>query len=139
MPRHLSAVPPPDSPSGRLQRAYNSADLHDAIAAVEELRADLDSQQLQLVIRARQGGTTWETIGTAIGTTRQGAFNRFGALVQRYERAGLLDGVSDDADLVLGADDAGALSAAIVEQAGRGKAQPAVEGPVLGSVSPAAK
>ena len=101
MPRHLSVVAPPDSPTGRLHRAYNSADLGDAIAAVEELRADLDSQQLQLVIRARQERTTWEAIGTAIGTTRQGAFNRFGALVQRYEGTGLLDGVGDDADLVL--------------------------------------
>lgn len=119
MPRHLSAVAAPDSPSGRLHRAYNSVHLDDAIAAVEKLRADLDHQQLQLVIRARQDGTTWETIGTAIGTTRQGAFNRFGALVQRYEGAGLLDGVGADADLLLNADDAGALSAA--KQAGRVK------------------
>ena len=108
MPRHLSVVAP-DSPAGRLHRAYNSADLDDAIAAVEELRADLDHQQLQLVIRARQGGITWEAVGAAIGTTRQGAFNRFGALVQRYERAGLLDGVSDDVDLVLDADNADEL------------------------------
>ncbi len=124
MTRRLSAVPaaaaaPPDSPNGRLYRAYNAPEPVEALAAVEELRADLDARQLQLVIAARQGGVTWEAVGAALGTSRQGAFNRFGALVQRYERAGLLDGVSGDADLVLGADDAGALSAAIVAQTAR--------------------
>ncbi len=124
MTRRLSAVPaaataPPDSPNGRLYRAYNASSPVEALAAVEELRADLDARQLQLVIAARQGEDTWEAVGAALGTSRQGAFNRFGALVQRYERAGLLDGVSGDADLVLGADDAGALSAAIVAQTAR--------------------
>ncbi len=43
----------------------------DGIAAVEELRADLDARQVQLVIAARIARVTWEAIGTALGTTRQ--------------------------------------------------------------------
>jgi hypothetical protein len=93
MARHLSVVPPPDSPAGRLHRAYNAPDLLEALTAVEELRADLEGHQLQLVLRARKGQVTWEAIGAALGTSRQGAFNRYGAVVQRYERTGLLAGV----------------------------------------------
>lgn len=92
MARHLSVVAPPDSPAGRLHRAYNAPDPLEAVVAVEELRADLEGHQLQLVLRARMGKVTWEAIGTALGTSRQGAFNRYGAVMQRYERAGLLDG-----------------------------------------------
>lgn len=68
--------------------------------------------------RGPHGRDDLEAIGMAIGTTRQGAFNRFGALVQRYEVAGLLDEVSDGADLVLDDGEAKMLSTAIVEKAG---------------------
>lgn len=91
MARHLSVVAPPDSPAGRLHRAYNAPNLLDAIAAVEALRADLVAHQLALVARARKAPITWEAIGAALGTSRQGAFNRYGALVQRDERVGLPD------------------------------------------------
>jgi hypothetical protein len=55
------------------------------------------------VLRARMARVTWEAIGAALGTSRQGAFNRYGALVQRYERAGLLD--AGDVVDPLGGDD----------------------------------
>ncbi|HEX3393682.1 MAG TPA: hypothetical protein VHS52_04065 [Acidimicrobiales bacterium] len=115
MVRHLSVVAPPDSPGGRLHRAFKSPDHLDAIAAVEELRGDLEARQVELVIAARAGGTTWEAIGAVIGTSRQGAFNRFGALVQHHEVVGPLGEEVHDTD------ETRQLSAAIVERAGRAK------------------
>jgi len=87
---------PPDSPRGRLERAMQSTlgrpgAALDRLAAVAELRTWLDEQEQMAVIGARMDRVSWMAIGRAVGTSRQGAWNRWGAMIRRYEDAGLLD------------------------------------------------
>lgn len=44
------------------------------------------------VERARHAGASWSEIGQALGMTRQGAFQRFGAVRQRHDEAELEGG-----------------------------------------------
>ncbi|MGH9069232.1 MAG: hypothetical protein ACRD0J_17350 [Acidimicrobiales bacterium] len=87
---------PHDSPRGRLERAVQPvlgdrvAGL-DRLAAIDELRAWLGEQEQQTVIGARMARATWAEMGAAVGVSRQGAWNRWGPVVKRYEQAGLLD------------------------------------------------
>lgn len=134
----------PDSPQGRLNRAYQSPDVLDALNAIEELRADLDEQLVSRVIGARRHRFTWQQIGDAVGATRQGAFNRFGGMIQRYEQAGVLKKVADDTDLVMDKDQARAMSVQLTASACRRPDGPQshrsdLVGRALGSVSPGAK
>jgi len=63
----------------------------DRLAAIEELRAWLDDQENEAAIGARLTRCTWAEMGTAIGATRQAAWNRWGQMIARYENAGILD------------------------------------------------
>lgn len=88
----------PDSPRGMLNRALDAtmADHDralDRIAAIHQLRQFLDNEEKMAVIGARNARCTWAELGAAIGTSRQGAFNRWGEMVSRYEKAGLLKDV----------------------------------------------
>ena len=44
------------------------------------------------VERARHAGATWSEIGQALGMTRQGAFQRFGAVRKRHDESQLEGG-----------------------------------------------
>ena len=92
---------PLDSPRGMLQRALFSTSTDpvralDRITAIDELRRRLEEEEKMAVIGARRARCTWTEIGAAIGTSRQGAFNRWGDMVRRFENAGLLDDVEAD-------------------------------------------
>lgn len=80
------------SPAGRLDRVYRSAagELHPALARLRALRQlldDLADQELDAVAEARDEGCTWAEIGQAWGTTRQGAFNKWGSATTRRSKA----------------------------------------------------
>lgn len=103
------ACPAPyDSPRGRLERAMQATVSDptaalDRLAAIDELRKSLDEQEEMAVIGARMARVTWAEMGQAVGTSRQGAFNRWGAAIKRYEAAGLVDAVSEEeADVPIG-------------------------------------
>lgn len=86
---------PPDSPAGRVHRVLRGtlANRHaaiDRLAAIDELRSWLATQEAEAVIGARLARATWAEMGSAVGVTRQGAFNRWGQTVKSYEDAGLL-------------------------------------------------
>lgn len=91
---------PVDSPAGRVQRVLRSrlGNRHaalDALVAIDELRAWLAEQEPQAVIGARIARATWAEMGEAVGITRQGAFNRWGAVVKGYEAAGVLEALPE--------------------------------------------
>lgn len=91
-PRHLiagcAAFDPDDDPT------VTGQDLHEAIwksgtagtlelyehglTYLARLRAELDVIERELVSDARSQRFTWEQIGRWLGTSRQGAYNRFG-------------------------------------------------------------
>lgn len=50
-----------------------------AVGTARTLSALADEALWELVRQARSEGHTWEQIGTVLGTTRQAAFQRFGA------------------------------------------------------------
>jgi len=54
------------------QRRYR-----DGIDLIQRVRADLDQIEEDLVREARDNRFTWDQIGKWLGTTRQGAFNKF--------------------------------------------------------------
>jgi hypothetical protein len=87
---------PPDSPSGQLARIAGVATLTDPdpsldrLAAIRQLRAWLDDQQLQAIIAARLASCPWPDIARAVGVTTQAASAQWGILIGRYEAAGLL-------------------------------------------------
>lgn len=94
---------PASSPSGRLYRVLRAAttDVSQALGAlraIDELRRWLDEREPEAVMSARLAGATWEQIGETVGTTRQGAWNRWGRLTAAYEDAGLLPR-SEDGDV----------------------------------------
>lgn len=66
----------------------NPADARDAthirrIIAAKKAAADADAELIAAVRAARAAGDTWDAIGMALGTTRQGAYQRFGKLMSR--------------------------------------------------------
>ncbi|GAS94430.1 hypothetical protein RMCC_1396 [Mycolicibacterium canariasense] len=59
------------------------ADARDAthirrIIAAKKAATDADAELVAAVRAARAAGDTWDAIGMALGTTRQGAYQRFG-------------------------------------------------------------
>jgi hypothetical protein len=89
---------PLDSTTGRIRRATRATTggapvpaALDRLSAIQELRVWLDDEELQAVIGCRMARVTWAEIGQATGTSKQGAFNRWGPQIRRYEAAGLLD------------------------------------------------
>jgi len=48
------------------------------VAYLARLRAEIDVIERELVVDARAQRFTWEQIGRWLGTSRQGAYNRFG-------------------------------------------------------------
>jgi hypothetical protein len=58
----------------------------EAIARTQEEMAELQDFVLQMVIKAREEGSSWEKIGRALGMTKQGAMAAYSALVQLAER-----------------------------------------------------
>lgn len=70
------------SPDELLRLAFGDDELV-GLAAIRQLRGDLDDREGVLVSSARVRRRTWSEIGEAIGTTRQGAYNRFGDFVKR--------------------------------------------------------
>jgi hypothetical protein len=87
---------PPDSAAGQMTRIGGVATLGDPVrsldrlAAIRQLHAWLDDQQLQAIIEARLAGCPWPDIARAVGVTTQDASPQWGSLIGRYEAAGLL-------------------------------------------------
>lgn len=91
-PRHLmagcGAFAPNDDPTvtGRelheaiwkSGRAGTTELYEDGLAYLARLRAEVDVIERELVTDARAQRFTWEQIGRWLGTSRQGAYNRFG-------------------------------------------------------------
>ena len=48
------------------------------IAAAAKVLADADTELTAAVIEARKAGDSWAMVGTALGVSRQAAFQRFG-------------------------------------------------------------
>jgi len=82
--------PPPDSPQGRLTRAFRllageegrggvTTGVQDALRAIAELRGDLDDREAQIVFALRLAGTPWEAIVAELGTSCEAARERFTA------------------------------------------------------------
>ncbi|MGH9277806.1 MAG: hypothetical protein ACRD12_06815 [Acidimicrobiales bacterium] len=77
-----------------LEAAFGNDELA-GLAAIRLLRHDLLQREQQLVISARLRRHTWAEIGVALATSRQGAFNRFGEMVNRFEQTGALEPNAD--------------------------------------------
>lgn len=87
---------PADSPAGRIQRVAqaslrNPVTALDRLAAINELRAWLDDQEIQAVIGARMTRCRWESVALAAGITREHALDRWASQIARFEAAGLLE------------------------------------------------
>lgn len=50
------------------------------IAAAAKTLADADAELTAAVIAARTAGDSWAMVGTALGVSRQAAFQRFGGI-----------------------------------------------------------
>lgn len=87
--------PPRDSPAGRLARAYD-VDALDALVAIEELRQDLEELEARQLVAAREARRTWAEIGAGVGLSRQAAWKRYGRLVDRLTREGLMEPLEAD-------------------------------------------
>ena len=87
---------PPHSPAGQTARIDATPTLGDParsidrLTAIQESRAWLDDQQLQAIIGARLSHCTWPDIARALRVTTHDARAQWGALIGRYEAAGLL-------------------------------------------------
>ncbi|MEE3066547.1 MAG: hypothetical protein VYA67_21835 [Actinomycetota bacterium] len=57
--------------------ARDASHIRRIIAAAEALDA-ADDELAAAVAAAREAGDTWDAIGVALGTSRQGAYQRFG-------------------------------------------------------------
>lgn len=110
----------PGSPVDLLRRTYNGTDWLDRIEAAEKLRTLINDEQVSAVIGARREAESWASIGKVLGLTRQGAFNRFGGLIQRYERTGLLARVDSDEGLEMNEQEARAHASELIASIGRG-------------------
>jgi hypothetical protein len=58
-----------------------SQDGHDALSGVRLIREHIDWIERRAVQRARQDGLNWAEVGRLLGLTRQGASQRFSALL----------------------------------------------------------
>lgn len=58
-----------------------------ALGATRTLAVVIDDTMRSLVARARASGSTWQDIGSVLGTTRQAAFQRFGSNNSETEHA----------------------------------------------------
>lgn len=92
---NVSCPLPPTSPAGRVRRALGGTLTDrraavDRLAAVDELRGWLSEQEREAVLGARLARVTWVEMGAAVGISRQGAHNRWGAIVKNLEAAGVL-------------------------------------------------
>jgi hypothetical protein len=58
------------------ERAVGSADPLDALRGARDLKDELQRLEARLARSALAAGETWETIGTALGTSRQAAWER---------------------------------------------------------------
>lgn len=67
----LDSVDPTTHPS-------TSAEFFRRIIAAREALKDAESELRDAVAAAREGGDSWTSIGAAMGTTKQGAYQRFG-------------------------------------------------------------
>lgn len=101
--RLIDRCPLPDgSPAARLYRAMTGvgpdakARALDRLRGVDELRQWLTRQDAEAAIEARLAGATWAAMGGAIGTSRQGAWKRWGEELRPYQDAGLLPGPGEE-------------------------------------------
>jgi predicted solute-binding protein len=58
------------------QRAVESADPLDALRGARDLKDELQRFEARIARAALAAGETWETIGAALGTSRQAAWER---------------------------------------------------------------
>jgi len=58
------------------ERAVSSGDPLDALRGARDLKDELQRLEARLARAALAAGQTWETIGTALGTSRQAAWER---------------------------------------------------------------
>jgi len=58
------------------QRTTSSTDPLDGLRAARDLKEELQRFEAHLARQALAAGETWETIGTALGTSRQAAWER---------------------------------------------------------------
>lgn len=91
----VSCPLPSRSPAGRVHRVVRGTlndrrAALDRLAAIDELRGWLAEQEQEAVVGARLARATWAEMGSAVGISRQGAFNRWGSAVKNLEAAGLL-------------------------------------------------
>jgi hypothetical protein len=88
---------PADSARGRIERITVGSTLGrpdralDRLAAIAEVDTWLGDQEKEAVLGARIARCTWAEIGDAVGVTGDDARRRWGPMIARYERAGLLD------------------------------------------------
>lgn len=89
---------PEGSPAAYLHRALvgvgadTKSRALDRLSGVDQLRRWLARQDTEAAIEARVTGATWAAMGAAIGTSRQGAWKRWGDALRPYQEAGLLPG-----------------------------------------------
>jgi len=88
----MTSPDPVDAARRRLRRITGATPATAAAAGMLREAAELErSSRLQvdaLIVLARAGGATWQTIAAAIGSTRQGALQRHGRAARRLELVG---------------------------------------------------
>lgn len=65
-----------EPPAGAWRRAADERDPLAALAAARELKGELARWEAHLAREALASGETWETIGAALGISRQAAWER---------------------------------------------------------------
>ncbi|WP_206427466.1 DUF3887 domain-containing protein [Leucobacter chromiireducens] len=80
-PRSLSALATEveDALRGGTDAAMSEAEARAAIRSTDALSHEAHDALTALVVTVRRGGLSWQTIGDALGVSRQAAFKRFGA------------------------------------------------------------
>jgi biotin operon repressor len=73
---HLDVVPRPRDLEKHWVAALDDSNPLAALSAIRELRESLTAWESQLARKALSGGETWETIGAALGISRQAAWER---------------------------------------------------------------
>lgn len=63
-------------------RRVDGTDEWRALCAVSGLREALEDRLVELVGQARAAGTSWQSIGRALGVTAQAVHSRYAALVE---------------------------------------------------------
>ena len=70
------------------------------LAAVERQMDELAGRRIRLVAAAQAHGATWEAIGAALGTTRQSAWETYGARVRQILDAAASGSTRSEAELL---------------------------------------